>query len=147
MRIPFRHKIGGVPALRSKNNILFLSAKDSCHCFGVATSRPERFLSDKSAGRGRIVLRPTPCLLNRGGRRYRFLHQHHIRSVSCGLTSINHSEHFQLVIICSSCKRRSSCAYRDNPLSPNPLTHVLGLGQVYCVKRKSHGVAFTACSL
>ncbi|KAL1278526.1 hypothetical protein QQF64_025199 [Cirrhinus molitorella] len=72
VHIAFRHKIGGVPALRSKNNILFLSARDSCHSFVVATSRPERFLSDKSIRRGRIVLRSAPSLQICSGRREPF---------------------------------------------------------------------------
>lgn len=72
VHIPYRHKIGGVPAPWSKNNILFLSARDSCHSFVVATIRSERFLSDKNTRRERIVLWSAPSLLICSGRREPF---------------------------------------------------------------------------
>lgn len=127
MHIPFRHKIGGVPAPWSKNNILFLSARDSCHSFVVATSRSECFLSDKNTRRDRIVLWSAPSLLICSGRREPF-------PAPSSSSHINHSKHFQLVNVCSFCEGRKSSAYHYNPLSSNPLTNILGLRLFYCIR-------------
>lgn len=55
-------------------------------------------------------------------------HSHH------GLTHINPSKHFQLVNICSFCESCYSSTYHHNPLSPNPLTNILGLRLFYCIR-------------
>lgn len=127
MHIPFRHKIGGVPEPWSKNNILFLSVRDSCHSFVVATSRSERFLSDKNTRRDRIVLWSAPSLLICSGRCEPF-------PAPSSSSHINHSKRFQLVNVCSFCEGRKSSAYHCNLLSPNPLTNILGLRLFYCIQ-------------
>lgn len=87
----------------------------------------QSFLSDKNTRRDRIVLWSAPSLLVCSGRREPF-------PAPSSSSRINNSKHFQLVNVCSFCESHQSSAYHYNPLSPNPLTNILGLRLFYCIR-------------